>query len=521
MTPADTHAETVSRLVARRARESPAAPAVVFESDVLTYGELDRRATALATGLASRGVGRGDRVAVRLPNGREGVETWVALCRSGAIEVPLHPALRGASLADPIRRTAPVSIVTDAGGASDIRAAMAEHAPPGLVVVGDDAVLEPDVTYADLLARGGAVPDAPDVSVLDDVSVVLFSSGSTGPPKGVQLTHRANHALADAVVAAMAYGPDDVLFNAFPFSHVNARFTSVLAGMVAGCRVVLHERLSVSRFWDICAQEGVTAFNFMGVVPLLLLDRPESSDPVWSTVTRAYGSGAAGRVATDFERRFGVRLVETYGSTELGMVTVAPLDERREGSCGVAVPDYEVAVVDPEGWPVEAGAAGEIVVRPCRPGRIFRGYLADDAATVSSWRDLWFHTGDRGYLDADGWLFFVDRIKDSIRRRGENISSWQIERTVEALADVVEACAVGVPSDLDGEDVLLVVVADPGAVAPEDLIRECERHLPAFAVPRYVRYVDALPRTPSARVEKYRLRAAGVTPDTWERGARG
>lgn len=496
--------ETVSRLVTRRAAAEPGAIAVRFDGHDLRFGELDRRAVALAAGLAARGVDRGDRVAVRLPNGPDAVVAWVALCRLGAIEVPLHPALRGGSLADPVVRTRPALVLTDAEGEADVRLALTGEPFP-VVVWGEVPPTSPEIAARD------------DASALDDVSVVLFSSGSTGPPKGVKLTHRANHALASAVVSALDYGPADVLYNAFPFSHVNARYTSVFAGMISGARTVLHARLSVSRFWQMCAEEGVTAFNYMGIVPLLLLDRPATGSDSSAQVSRAYGSGAAGRVAEDFEARFGVRLVETYGSTELGMVTVAPLDERREGSCGPAVPHYEVAIVDEDGLEVEPGVAGEIVVRPTLPGRMFAGYFDDDAATVASWRDLWFHTGDRGFLDTDGWLYFVDRMKDSIRRRGENISSWQVERTAEAIPDVAEACAVGVASEIDGEDVLLAVVADRRVVTPEDLIAQCERHLPAFAVPRFVRYVDTLPRTVSARVEKYRLRAEGVTADTWDR----
>ncbi|MDF2443981.1 MAG: carnitine-CoA ligase [Subtercola sp.] len=515
--------QTVADLVRRRARDDPQRVLVTFDEGALTYGELDERADRICWLLRANGIGPGDRVGAMLENGPHAIVMWVALARLGATEVPLNPAFRGESLAYPLTKTGCRVLVTSAAHVDEVVAVRDSvdtltHVFVAEVVAG--VPLPAGFTDLDAALSDLSRAEYPSETTSGDVSIVLFSSGTTGPPKGVELSHSANLALASGVVAAMHYTADDVLYNAFPFSHVNARFTTVYAAMLAGARVVLHRRFSASRFWSICAEQGVTAFNYMGVIPVLLLEQAPSDADREHQVAKGYGSGAPGEIADTFESRFGVALVETYGSTELGMASHTRLGERRPGSCGVATAHYEIQIQDGEGRQVGEGSAGEIVVRPRRPGAMFRGYFDDPAATVSAWRELWFHTGDRGYLDKDGWLYFVDRMKDVIRRRGENISSWEVERALESHPSVAEACAVGVASEISGEELLVVLVMrEPEA--PESLLRHTERHLPYFAVPRYVRFVNQLPRTASARVEKYKLRAAGITADTWDRDLHG
>jgi crotonobetaine/carnitine-CoA ligase len=314
----------------------------------------------------------------------------------------------------------------------------------------------------------------------------------------------------------MSYEPSDVLYNVFPLSHVNARFTTVLPAMLANAKAVVHRRFSASRFWDTCREERVTAFNYMGTMSALLLAQPARVDDSQHEVQKAYGSGTVGAMRQRFTERFGVSLVETYGSTELGMVTHTGLGYSPEASCGRCVPGYTLEIQDSDGRPLPSGQVGEIAVRPTLPGQMFSRYCDDAEATVEAWRELWFHTGDRGRRDDDGWLYFVDRTKDVIRRRGENISSWEVERAFVAHPAVAEACAVAIPSDVSGEDVLVALVLI-SAATPEELLRFSEQHLPHFAVPRYVRVVEALPKTPSSHVEKYKVKGQGVTVDTWDR----
>jgi crotonobetaine/carnitine-CoA ligase len=302
-----------------------------------------------------------------------------------------------------------------------------------------------------------------------------------------------------------------------PMFHTNARYCTVLIGLMLSVRVVLHRSFSASRFWDVCRAEEATAFNFIGSMLTFLSKQPPRADDRDHLVRKGYGAPAPISIYHDFEERFGVRLCEAYGSSEIGCVTANPIAQARPGSAGRSTGIHELAIHDPGGNPVPEGEAGEIVVRPKRPGILFNGYHGMPAETAASWRDLWFHTGDRGRFDEDGNLYFVDRVKDSIRRRGENISSWEVERVVNSI-DVVQECAVlGVASDASEEDVLVVVVLkEREELEPLELLGQLESRLPAYAMPRYVRYVESLPKTPTGRVQKYMLRRAGKLPNDWD-----
>jgi crotonobetaine/carnitine-CoA ligase len=513
---------TVSDLVRLRARTDPDHEILRLQSGRVTYRSLDERSAAIAAGLSALGVAPGERVAVLLDTSAHAVEAWIALARLRCIEVPLSTALRGESLAFPLRQARCAVLITTGRLFDELRLALPSTTRLRHVVLVDDGaeerVADPRVVSYDALLRLSTidVDDVEDEDPCHRPGLILFSSGTTGAPKGVVLSHAAGFALAEGVVEAMSYDETDVLYNVFPLSHVNARFTTVLAAMLVNATAVLHQRFSASRFWAICREEGVTAFNYMGTLSALLLAQPASPDDRDHRVRSAYGSGTVGDLRRSFSSRFGVAMVETYGSTELGMVTHTGLaSSSPEGSCGRAVSDYLVAIHDPAGHPAAPGEIGEIVVRPTEPGQMFLEYFDNPEATVTAWRDLWFHTGDRGHLDGEGWLYFADRLKDMIRRRGENISSWQVEQAFLAHPAVAEACAVGVPSHVSGEEVLVALVLQD-QIPPAELVRFAERQLPRYAVPRYVRVVASLPKTASSRVEKYKMRAEGVTVDTWD-----
>ena len=517
---------TVSDLVCLRAQTCADREVLRFDDRPATYRELDSRAAAISRGLATLGVGRGHRVAVLLDNSIYAIEAWVALARLHAVEVPVNPALRGESLAFPLRVTGCEVLVTTGRFLAAVNTVTGSLPALRRVVLVDDghefsgagtvpysALLEP----SSAAASGDPLGEPASDDVGREASVIMFSSGTTGPPKGVVLTHAANFSLARGVAEAMAYEETDVLYNVFPLSHVNARFTTILVAMLVNATAVVHRRFSASGFWATCREEGVTAFNYMGTMSALLLAQPARDGDRDHGARKAYGSGTVGALQQQFRSRFGVAMVETYGSTELGMVTHTGLSASSPAaSCGQPVEGYAVSIQDRAGRSLAAGEKGEITVRPVLPGQMFTGYFDNAPATVQAWRDLWFHTGDRGYLDAKGWLYFVDRLKDTIRRRGENISSWEVERTFLSHPAVAEACAVGIPSGISGEEVLVALVLQ-SEVPPAELLRYSERDLPYFAVPRYVRIVESLPKTASSRVEKYKVKAEGVTPDTWDR----
>ena len=514
---------TLGSVLAARAAEAPEREIVRFEHEAVTYGSLDEAANRVANGLGRLGLVKGDRVAIMLGNRPEFLGLWFGLGRAGIVEVPLNTGLRGDMLVHMLNTCGCRLLVIDAQWLDRVeRVAARLETLEQVVVVGDGAIAGIDcLPHTRLLAADGGPPGV-EVAPWDP-AVILFTSGTTGPSKGALLSHASHFRQASNVCDLMAYGEDEILFNMFPLYHVNARYTSVLPAMVldqATC--VLHDRFSASRFWDICRAEGVTAFNFMGALVMMLFKQPERADDADNPVRCAYGAPAPVAVLERFERRFGVELIEVYGSTELGACTQNRRGHRRIGSCGMEAPHYAVEIHDEHDNPLPPGVEGEIVVRPREPHIMVEEYFGAPEATVAAFRNLWFHTGDRGRSDEDGWFYYLDRMKDAIRRRGENISSWEVEQVINDHDAVAESAAVGVPSDLTEEEVLIVVRLQEGVeLAPEALLDFCQERLPYFAVPRYVRFVDELPKNHAQRIQKQELRSAAVTPDTWDREQHG
>ncbi|WP_028850497.1 AMP-binding protein [Thermocrispum municipale] len=510
---------------------------VVIEGEQVSVQDLDAAALSVATGLVDLGLRPDDRVAVLTPARVASLQAWFGIARAGLVEVPLNPAAGPVALAHCLVRSQVRAAVCAPELVPLLTQAMEQARADGdELVLHDLLLLDPlpgaetgrtvstglttglsTMPFADLLAT-----EPRDLPAVDpgSTAVVLYTSGTTGPPKGVRLSHRANVNLARHTTELMGYTRDDRLYSVFPLYHSNARYCSVMAGFEAGARVLMHRKFTASGFWDICRREGITAFNYQGAMMSILAKQPARDDDRDNPVRVAFGAPCPKEIFTEFEQRFGVRLTEIYGSTEVSLVCEMPPERRRIGTAGRQSPIYTVAVVDELDRPVPPGTPGEIVARPKKPGWMFDGYEGDPAATVKAWRNLWFHTGDRGVLDEDGFLTFLDRVKDTVRRRGENVSTWEVERVIADHPDVAQVAAYGVASELSEEEVMVAVVPAPGAdVDPAALEEYCRGRLTAFAVPRYVRVVDALPLTPSQRVEKYKLRAEGVTPDTWDREA--
>lgn len=485
----------------------------------VTTAELQERSHAVAGALQAWGVGVGDRVAVMMANVPEFIAVWFGILRLGAIEVPVHSAYRGPLLEHILAESGARMLFCD----GEFVERLAELDLPELeriVVRGDIGEAQAAVPAHGLgEALAAARADALPALGPDDVSCILYTSGTTGPAKGVVLTHSANLALAHANVELMEYTGEDVLYTAFPLFHVNAKFTSVVSSMLTGATLVLDDRFSASRFWDTMREHGVTSFNYMGSLLTILAKQPERPGDRDHPVTRAYGGACPAALWPVFEERFGVRLHEHYGMTEIGIATQNTREVRRPGSCGRATPAFQIRVADEHDREAPVGEVGEIQVRPRRPGIMLREYWSRPEATIEATRNLWFHTGDRARMDEDGFFYYVDRLKDSIRRRGENVSSFDVESVVNALPAVEESAAYGVPSELGEDDVMVAVVARNGLVV-EELIAHCEQHLAHFSVPRYIRVCDALPKTPTQRVQKFVLREEGVTPDTHDRGPR-
>ena len=494
----------------------------IFDDDTVTYEQSAERAGRVAAGLRDLGVTQGDRVAIMMGNRSEFLYAWFGILKLGAIEVPIHDAARGPGISHILNTTeARVVIVEDV---------FLEHVLPWLgdapsvehvVVVGEQPSGSngdrPLRDLADLLSHSSPVSTL-EVAPHHPASI-LFTGGTTGPPKGVVLPHNHNINLATSTAEVAGYGEDDVLLSVFPLFHANAKYMTTVAAMVAGAKSIINRRFSASRFWEQCRRERVTAFNGMGEMLRILMKQPESPEDAENPVRVVIGAAAPRDEVVEFENRFGVVILDVYGLTETGPITFNRFDQRRAGSMGVPVPWYDVRILDENDFEVPVGEPGEICIRPARPSVMMSGYYNNDSATLKSIRNLWFHTGDHGHRDADDFYYFRARETDSIRRRGENVSAWEVERVLALHPELLESAVYAVPSPIGGQEVMAAIVLKPGAtLAPEEILDFCTDKMPHFAVPRYLRFVDSLPKSHAQRILKQELKAEGIEAEgVWDR----
>ncbi len=531
--PASPEATTtvLADLLAVGAQETPDAVLLRTDTGDLTYAQVRDGAARLAAGFAGLGVGAGDRVVSLLHNSADAVLTWFSLAWLGAVYVPVNTALQGRGLAHTLSVAGARVVVVD----HDLLPVLAEvlgeastrgttrGAVRGTVVVRGGLAAGAAVADARLLPFEGLAlasgPGAARIEGVDDLApaLMLFTSGTTGVSKACVLSNRYVVRQAQLHAENFRLTAHDVLYSPFPLFHIDAATLTLVAALSVGGTAAIARRFSVSGFWDDVRRYGATVFNFMGATLTLLWKQPASDDDRRHVVRLAWGVPMPDW-RTGWEERFGVPIYEVYGLTDAGIPVYDPLDAPpRPGSCGRVIPQFEVAVADAAGVLVGAGLLGEILVRGREPGLVMTEYYGMPEATAEAFRDGWFHTGDLGSLDADGYLTFAGRAKDAIRRRGENISAYEVEQVVESHPAVLQAAAIGVPSELMEEDVKVCVVLRPGQALHADALAEhCRRNGAQHAVPRYIEFVAELPRTPTQKVEKFRLREAGVTPTTWD-----
>jgi crotonobetaine/carnitine-CoA ligase len=494
----------------------------VFDDDTVTYAQVAQRAGHLAAGLRELGITEGDRVAIMMTNRSEFLYAWFGILKLAAIEVPIHDAARGPGISHILNTTGARLLIVEDTFVGHVQphlgdAPSVEH----VVVAGEQPTGAnsglPVHDFDDLLANPDS-EESRDVAPHQPASI-LFTGGTTGPPRGVVLPHNHNINLATSTAEVAGYTEDDVLLSVFPLFHANAKYMTTVAAMVAGAKAIINHRFSASRFWDQCRRERVTAFNGMGEMLRILLKQPEGSDDGNNPVRVVIGAAAPRELVEAFENRFGLVILDVYGLTETGPITFNRFDQRRAGSMGVPVPWYETRILDENDIEVPVGETGEICIRPARPSVMMAGYWNNDQATLRSIRNLWFHTGDQGHRDADGFYFFKARETDSIRRRGENVSAWEVERVLALHPELLESAVYGVPSPIGGQEVMAAIVRKPGAMlTPEAILDFCQYKMPHFAVPRYLRFVESLPKSHAQRILKQELKAEGIKADgVWDR----
>jgi crotonobetaine/carnitine-CoA ligase len=514
----------IGPLLARRARSEGERTFLSVGGRDWSFAQTDRACRALARGMAARGMAAQECVALLLPNGAEIILSWFACALLRLVNVPLNPALGGTLLETPLRDSAARGIVVSRQtlpALASLRAEVRAQFDWVAVVGGIDGAELPAgpreyLDFADLMIGEGDDPERE--ADFRDRQTIFYTSGTTGPAKGVQTVNAHQFSAACGFLRAVGLTRDDVLYTPFPLFHGLAARLGVLPCLLVGARAVIGERFSATRFWEEVTACGATVAHSIFSTPGILLERPPGPYDRAHTVRAMFNSHSN----PAFEARFNTRLVEAFSMTETGFVLYARWPEHREGSAGRVHEDWEARLVDELDRPVPDGEAGELVLRPKLPFIMMQGYLEQPAATVAAFRNLWFHTGDILRRDADGWHFYVDRSKERIRRRGENLSSHEIEEMTGTHPELVECAALPHPAGPHDDDIRLVAVRRTTSAPTEpELIAWLEQRLPKAMVPRYVEFVDMLPRTATSKIEKVKLIRAGLGPTAWDRTRQG
>jgi len=509
---------TLAHVLARRLRDRPDQAWIRGDDAVFTYRDADRLAAELAGGLAALGVSRGDTVLLMLEDCIEFVALWCALGRLAAIEVPVNRHYRGSLLAHVVSDSAASVIVIDAEYLP--RLAEVADACGGLatVVVRGEAETVVGGLRVVPFARLAAAPVAAAALQPWDLAAVMYTSGTTGASKGVAVTHGHAFEYARGVIDMLAMRASDVYYAPLPLFHIAGQWAVVYAAAIAGATAVLADSFSPRQFWERARRHGATCAFVLGAMANLLHRQPPLPEDADNPLERLLMVPLIDEVE-EFKRRFRLLVSTTWGGTEMNCPTRSGFDLPDARTCGrLDERRYELRIVDANDCEVPDGTPGEAVVRPRKPWMVMDGYWRRPDVTVRAWRNLWLHTGDILSRDPHGNYYFVDRSKDAIRRRGENISSMEVEREINAHPDVLESAAFPVAAELGEQEVMAVVVPRPGCrVVPEALTRFLVARMAYFMVPRYLEFADTLPKTPTGKIQKFALRERGVTAVTWDR----
>lgn len=514
---------TLPRLVEQRATDTPDR-VFIEQADScteLTFAEAHRSALSWAHALRRLGVERDHTVISMLPVGFDAVSCWIGCTWLVAWEVPVNTSYQGMMLAYTLENSeARVAVIAERF-LDRIAALNGQIGAIETIVVPDASRPLPDlgctmIDGASFLAGLDAPTNDFDGPEPWDVAEIFYTSGTTGPSKGVLYSHAQLHATTTAI--ASEWTADDCFYCPFPMYHVSGKMF-VYAFALTGMRGVFRESFKTDEFWPDVAAYGCTSTLLLGAMANFVYRQPAGEHDADNTMKTILMVPIIPE-ADDFRTRFDVEINTVFNMTEVSSPIVALTNETRSmpaGSCGRERKGYECRVVDEHDREVPAGQLGELVVRSDQPWVLNSGYFHMPEKTAEAWRNGWFHTGDGFARDADGWFFFVDRTKDAIRRRGENISSMEVETHVNDYPLVLESAAIAVPSEWGEDEVMVVVVAKPGAaIDPATLHAHLMTTMPKFMVPRYLKLADELPKTPTEKIRKVELRDTGVTADTWD-----
>lgn len=496
-----------------------------FSGDLYTYKDVDTLATKFAHALSDLGVSKGQTVVTMLDNNIDAVVSWLAINKLCAVSVPINTALRGQFLEHQISDAATEIVVCEAAYVERIT-----HIAPQLTTLkqvlyrdGLDSLPTSTVSLLPLDEyRGDKVTPFADKPQPSDLACIIYTSGTTGPSKGCMLSYNFMCSLARLQLRAGPATADDVTITPLPLFHMNALCVGLLSNIMVGARVAIVPRFSVSNFWPEVRRSGATIASILGSMGGLLAQAADNDDmqACYGQIHTVRGNPFTEESKTIWQQRFGAKQVggNGYGLTEACVVTSLPGGEyAAPGSSGKRIPEYDVRIVDDLDRELPANTSGEVVVRPNHPDIMFMGYWNRPQETLKLMRNMWFHTGDIGKFDDDGFFYFVDRKKDYLRRRGENISSFEMESAFSGHPEISEVAVHAVPSDKGEDDVKVTAILNDGhALTAEKLFHWAVDVVPYYALPRYIEFRQELPKNPQGRVLKYLLRDEGKTATTWD-----
>lgn len=490
----------------------------------LTFGEVEADVRRWASSLGSLGVGTGDTVLVMLDNRFESALTWLSVARLGGIEVQVNTAYLGSILTHVLNNSAASVAIVESRFARRFAAVAQdlEHLET-VVIIGDEPTAELAASGVEVVAADDLLARAhPDVNLVrptaDATSCILYTSGTTGPSKGVVIPWAQAEASATGCIPLDDLDAGDAWYSPFPMFHMSGKLALYASAMFGG-RFVLRDAFKTDEFWDDIKNFECTCTMLIGSTPAFVWNLPESESDRDHPLRNVLMAPTPEDPDT-FKDRFGIQIATVFNMTEISCPIMSRWDLGPKGSAGRLRPGYQVRIVDDRDQEVPRGTLGEIVVRADEPWLLMAGYWQNPEATVNAWRNYWFHTGDAGMEDDDGYFYFVDRMKDAIRHRGENVSSMELEAVINDAPGVLEAAAVGVASEFGEEDIKVYVVPSDGSFDPIALMEFLVTRLPRFMMPRYLVAIPDLPKTPTEKVRKHELRAREDS-DVWDRETAG
>jgi crotonobetaine/carnitine-CoA ligase len=502
----------IRELIETQTAKNPDKVFLYFEDREITYAQFNASINRAANVFLELGIKKGDRVCFFMPNCPEFHYGWLGLAKMGGVMVPINTNYRTEETKYIVNHSEAKAILVHASLKQVIdsirpETPLLEH----FLLAGGDAIDGNYRSFEKALALA-SLDLVPIYISEDDLLEILYTSGTTGPSKGAMMSHRYWYMTGAGFVYSLEIESEDRLFTCLPLFHANAQGYSTMGSLIAGASLILMDKFSATRFWDQIRLYKATEFNFIGAMLTILSKQPETDRDREHRVRLAYGTPGLSRQFEEYMvRRFGIKFYSGYGLTECGLGTMTPIHGTwKEKTMGlprqIPIPGFvnEIKIVKDQGEDIPPGTIGEIAMR--NPG-MMTGYFKEPELTAKVIRNGWLYTGDQGWMDADGYFFFADRKKDVIRRRGENVSSIEVEAVINAHPKVLESAVIGVASEFQDDELKAYIVSRPNeTIDPLEIVRWCKERLAYFKVPRFIEFRSELPKTPTLRVQKYKLR---------------